>query len=416
MLTYALIALGGAIGSVARAWIGTAMLAFAGPSFPWGTILINVAGSFAIGLFGTLTATDGRFAVPADARAFVMVGLCGGFTTFSSFSLQTLDLLRDGRPGQALANVALSVLLCLGGVVAGHAAAMWIRTSGSVGLAAAVPSAFGDRTLVALHRPEAVRPMLAMAASLMAREADRTTALAIDGPAPGDRQPTEEVLTAERGEEMSDVRRGWVAAMRPVLDRWVVTERAEGHRARWIPVTGDGMRAITEHGRGAHLLLLEHRPDDPAGLARIRAALLHAGRPLLLVPPHPGGAVGDVVAVVWRDGAQGRRAVRAAMPILSRARRVVVLQAGASGGGGAMPPDPLDPLRVEVRTVPDRGDDRGDDAVGARLLELAREAGADLLVMGGYGGGGTVRAPFDGVTESILRSATLPVLMQPRMA
>ncbi len=74
--------------------------------FPWGTILINIVGSFIIGFFGALTASDSRLQVHADARAFVMVGICGGYTTFSSFSLQTLDLFRDGKPGAAVANIA----------------------------------------------------------------------------------------------------------------------------------------------------------------------------------------------------------------------------------------------------------------------------------------------------------------------
>ena len=125
-ITYLWIALGGALGSVARAWLGLAVARLAGGAFPWGTILINVLGSFAIGAFAALTATTGtvtggRFAAPFDTRAFVMVGLCGGFTTFSSFSLQTLELAREGRPGWALANVGLSVALCLLAVAAGYA-------------------------------------------------------------------------------------------------------------------------------------------------------------------------------------------------------------------------------------------------------------------------------------------------------
>ena len=115
------IALGGALGSAARYWIAVWALPIS-RTLPWGTILINVAGSFAIGAFGTLTLAHGRYPVPETARLFFMVGVCGGFTTFSSFSLQTLDLLRAGAPGRALANAALSVLLCLGAVAAGHMA------------------------------------------------------------------------------------------------------------------------------------------------------------------------------------------------------------------------------------------------------------------------------------------------------
>lgn len=117
-----LVALGGALGSVLRYWAGLAALPIS-RDLPWGTVLINIAGSFAIGFFGTLTLANGRYPAPEGARLFFMVGVCGGFTTFSSFSLQTLDLLRAGAGGRALANVALSVLLCLGAVALGHTAA-----------------------------------------------------------------------------------------------------------------------------------------------------------------------------------------------------------------------------------------------------------------------------------------------------
>lgn len=120
MLTYLWIAVGGALGSVARAWMTVAVARVAGPEFPWGTILINILGSFVIGWFGAFTVSDSRFSVSPDMRAFVMIGICGGFTTFSSFSLQTLVLARDGRMAQALANIVLSVVLCLVAVVAGH--------------------------------------------------------------------------------------------------------------------------------------------------------------------------------------------------------------------------------------------------------------------------------------------------------
>jgi CrcB protein len=87
---------------------------------PFGTILINVLGSFVIGYFGTLTLQSGKYAVSDNGRLFVMVGICGGFTTFSSFSLQTFDLARSGAWGKALINIVLSVALCIAAVAAGH--------------------------------------------------------------------------------------------------------------------------------------------------------------------------------------------------------------------------------------------------------------------------------------------------------
>ncbi len=119
------VALGGALGSALRYWIAVWALPLS-RTLPLGTIAINIAGSFVIAFFGTLTLSGGRFPAPESARLFVMVGLCGGFTTFSSFSLQTLDLLRGGAWVRALVNVAVSVILCLASVAAGHAlAAHW---------------------------------------------------------------------------------------------------------------------------------------------------------------------------------------------------------------------------------------------------------------------------------------------------
>jgi CrcB protein len=93
-------------------------------TFPWDTPIVNVLGSFFIGFFATFTGPDGRVFVGSTARQFVMVGVCGGFTTFSSFSLQTLALLNDGECLQAAGNIAASVVLCLFSVWLGHAVAI----------------------------------------------------------------------------------------------------------------------------------------------------------------------------------------------------------------------------------------------------------------------------------------------------
>lgn len=110
---------GSALGGLARYWIGLGAVALLGPRLPWGTLAINVLGSFVIGLFAAATTADGRFAGLVGLRPFVMVGLCGGFTTFSAFSLQTAELLQLGEPGWALAYVFGSVLLCLLATAAG---------------------------------------------------------------------------------------------------------------------------------------------------------------------------------------------------------------------------------------------------------------------------------------------------------
>ncbi|KQQ91009.1 fluoride efflux transporter CrcB [Aureimonas sp. Leaf324] len=123
-----IVMLGGALGTFLRHAISVIALPIS-RDLPWGTILINIAGSFAIGLFGTLTLASGRFPASENLRLFVMIGICGGFTTFSSFSLQTLDLLRAGAVLRAMLNVALSVVLCVAAVAVGHLVASQFNDS-----------------------------------------------------------------------------------------------------------------------------------------------------------------------------------------------------------------------------------------------------------------------------------------------
>ncbi len=121
MLDWLWVALGGALGSVGRYWLSGLAARHIGESFPWGTVLVNVTGCFVIGLFATLTAPEGRWLVPASFRQqFFMLGVCGGYTTFSSFSLQTLNLLEDGQWLYAVGNVLISVVSCLVAVWLGH--------------------------------------------------------------------------------------------------------------------------------------------------------------------------------------------------------------------------------------------------------------------------------------------------------
>jgi fluoride exporter len=119
MAIYLWIALGGAFGSVGRYWLSGVVAQAFGQTFPWGTLVINVTGSFVIGFFAVLTGPDGRVYASSAVRQFVMIGICGGYTTFSSFSLQTLNLMNDGEWVRAGGNIGLSVALCLLAVWAG---------------------------------------------------------------------------------------------------------------------------------------------------------------------------------------------------------------------------------------------------------------------------------------------------------
>jgi fluoride exporter len=122
-MTYLWIAIGSALGGMARYGCSSLIGNWFGQTFPWGTLLVNISGSFVIGFFATLTGPDGRWLVAPDVRQFVMVGLCGGYTTFSAFSLQTLNLVQDGEIARAGVNVGASVVLCLISVWLGYAAA-----------------------------------------------------------------------------------------------------------------------------------------------------------------------------------------------------------------------------------------------------------------------------------------------------
>lgn len=127
MTTYLWIAFGSALGGVGRFWLAGHVDRLIGETFPWGTILVNITGSCVIGFIGALSGPEGRWLLPSDARIFLMIGVCGGYTTFSSFSYQTLNLARDGEWLWAGANIAVSVIACLVAVWLGHIAATAIN-------------------------------------------------------------------------------------------------------------------------------------------------------------------------------------------------------------------------------------------------------------------------------------------------
>jgi protein CrcB len=403
-MSFLWIGLGGALGSMARAWVALAVARITGPAFPWGTILINIVGSFVIGFFGTLTATDGRFSVPTDVRAFVMVGICGGFTTFSSFSLQTLDLARDGRMAQALGNVGLSVAMCLAAVAAGHYGAASLRHAPAA--AAMQPAAPGRTVTVVLNRPEDTQPLLDTASALLAAGGGGLLrVLMIRMPPAAALLPSEEVLTAERSAAVRSEQARRAAALRTEFDRW--SGRHGGPAADWIDVEDDAAAAVTTYGRRSDALVMTRPAAHQSEAARdcLHAALFETGCPLLLTPPAAHGPLGRTVAVAWKDDGRAGEAVRASLPFLRGAQAVHVFSAHRP----ATPPPALDGsgLAVMLHTLPD-----SDASVADQLLAAAHAVDADLLVMGAYAHGAWRERIFGGVTRAMLAHADIPVLMR----
>ena len=107
----AAIASGGALGALMRFWISGGVYQLFGREFPYGTLAVNLIGSFAIGIAFILLTE--KLTMGAEVRAFVMIGFLGAFTTFSTFSLETLFLLQEGFLVKAFVNMILSVVLCL---------------------------------------------------------------------------------------------------------------------------------------------------------------------------------------------------------------------------------------------------------------------------------------------------------------
>ncbi len=117
------IAAGGALGALLRFWVSTAIYARLGRDFPWGTLGVNVIGSFVMGVLAIVLVE--RLVSPPEVRAFVLIGFLGAFTTFSTFSLETFHLLEQGDALPALVNVVASVLLCVTATVLG----VWLGRS-----------------------------------------------------------------------------------------------------------------------------------------------------------------------------------------------------------------------------------------------------------------------------------------------
>lgn len=126
-MAYLWIGLGSALGGMGRYWLSGLVDQKAGETFPLGTLAVNVTGSLLIGALAAMAEPDGRFGLAPAARQFLMIGVLGGYTTFSSFSLQTLGLMQEGEWFYAASNALLSVLLCLGAVWIGYGAGQFLN-------------------------------------------------------------------------------------------------------------------------------------------------------------------------------------------------------------------------------------------------------------------------------------------------
>jgi CrcB protein len=126
MLTYFWVMLGGALGSGGRFWLSGMVAERFGEVFPLGTLVVNISGSFAIGFIAGLTDPGGSWLVRPRVRQFLTLGICGGYTTFSSFSLQTFDLISEGDWLRAMLYTAFSVIGCLLAVWLGRSLALLV--------------------------------------------------------------------------------------------------------------------------------------------------------------------------------------------------------------------------------------------------------------------------------------------------
>jgi CrcB protein len=405
VIAYFWVAFGSAVGGVARYGFGLMAGRLWGDSFPWGTIAINILGSFVIGFFGALTMPEGAMPASQNMRIFVMVGICGGFTTFSSFSLQTLTLARDGSWFAAMGNVALSVAFCLMAVTLGT------FTAERVGMTRAEDPVASHTVLAVLDRTQTARPVLAAAALVAERLGGANIAAvhlrhdALEG-----FMPTEEVMTRQRHAEIEGAAARKSAEMRQLFDTW----RDAGGIGAWREMTGETTRVIAAAAGHADFVVIGHAAGRYQGDTRqaVHAALFVARKPTLLVGETVPAALGRRVAVAWKPGAAATRAMTAATPALMRAEWVTILMGTDDGGGSAPPEAQVQPLRAAGVTVTEHRFRAGGRKIGVALLEEAHAAGADLLVMGAFTRGRVAEFVLGGATREVLAAADLPVLMQ----
>jgi protein CrcB len=404
MIPYLWVALGSALGGTARYGLGLTAARLWGESFPWGTIAINIIGSFVIGFFGALTAPDGVMPASPSLRTFVMVGICGGFTTFSSFSLQTLSLARDGSWFPAMGNVVLSVTLCLVAVTLGQVSAE------RMGVLRAEASPTPPGILAILDRADTAMPVLQ--AAKLAADGFGTTqmeALHLRHHGLEGFMPTEDVMTRSRQQEIDGATARKSAEMRALFDSW----RLRSGFGTWRELAGETERVLAAEAGGASLVVVGHGIGWRHGDAKraIHVALFDARAATLMVPATEPEEIGRRVAIAWKPGEAADRAVTASLPLLRCAEQVSVM---VTAEDGRLAPEPVDLLgrlaQAGIAATLHRFDPGG-RPIGTALIAEAHALGADLLVMGAYSHNRLTEFVLGGATSEVLASADLPVFM-----
>ncbi len=231
-------------------------------------------------------------------------------------------------------------------------------------------------------------------------------ALAVRLPPAATILPSEEVLTASREAEIRAEQQDWAGQLQAVVHAWSACGRP-GIRTDWLDIEGDAVEIVTEHGRRADAIVIGRPAHHESERMRncMHAALFDTETPVLVVPPASAGPLGRVVAVAWKNDGRALKAVRSAVPVLSKAQSVHVL---CAGGDPEMPPDLQEhDIPAALHAVPG-----GEGPLGERILRAAHAFGADLLVMGAFAHGEWREFIFGGVTRYMLAATDLPLLMR----
>jgi nucleotide-binding universal stress UspA family protein len=298
----------------------------------------------------------------------------------------------------------LSVLLCFVAVAAGHYAAAGL--GGRMLAMNATRLVREPVVLAVLERPECAPAQLAAALRLLeVFGPGRLDAMAIRAARREPAVPTEEVGGTVEAGALRLAEQDRTSSLKSAADRWAAS--AGAGPLIWSDPGGETGRLVGEAGRGADPIVLAHPPAlrHQSGRAGLYAALFDAARPVLLLPADAVASFGDVIAVAWKNDVAARHAVLAALPLLQRAPRVVLL----SDAGLTEPPLLFrdHAIAVDLRMF------EGEEAsLGERLLRAAHEARADLLVLGAFAHAPLHERVLGGVTRHVLDAANLPVFMQ----